>query len=65
MEDNGIGFWRELELDADLEEEAEKLLGKDTLPRPTGSGVGRFYTAEQEINRYIDFLREKHFPCKV
>ncbi|MGI5875851.1 MAG: phosphoglucosamine mutase [Dethiobacteria bacterium] len=62
MEDNGIKFFGAggLKLDADLEEEAEKLFwAEDTLPRPTGGGVGRFYTAEQEINRYIDFLRGK------
>jgi phosphoglucosamine mutase len=62
MEDNGIKFFGAggLKLDTGLEEEAERLfLAEDTLPRPTGGSVGRFYTTGQEIKRYIDFLKEK------
>jgi len=62
VEDNGIKFFGSsgYKLSGDLEREIENLVvdDSDSLPAPTGAGVGRVETVEDAADRYIEFLKE-------
>lgn len=62
VEDNGIKFFNAegRKLDDALEARAEKLYfgGGDSLPRPTGTGVGRIINSARAVQHYTAFLEE-------
>lgn len=60
MQDNGIKFvnTRGLKLEDSQEQEIEDIYRNrlDSLPRPTGDGVGKIFRDETLVEKYCDFL---------